>query len=300
VKIGFALPVSGSWATPDNVVHIARRAEELGYDSLWTFQRLLSDVDGAWGEVYRRVTDPLVTLGFVAAITERIRLGVAVINMPFTTPIQLAKQAATVDILSRGRLDLGVGLGWVDQEYVASGVTKERVGRRGEDFVAALKALWTDAVVSHDGEFYQVPPARAEPKPVQSPHPPILIGGAAPAALRRAGRIADGWVSSSRVDLRALGESVAVVRQGASEAGRDPDALRFICRAVVKVREAVGDGLTGPLDHIRAQLPALADQGITEVFVDLNFDPEIGSPDADPAASRSRADDVLTALAPAP
>lgn len=290
--------MSGSWATPDNVVHIARRAEELGYHSLWTFQRLLSDVDGTWGEMYRSVTDPLVTLGYAAAITERVRLGVAVVNLPFTTPVQLAKQAATLDILSRGRLDLGVGLGWADEEYVASGTTKQRVGRRAEEFIAALKTLWTDDVVRHDGEFYQVPPTRAEPKPVQSPHPPILIGGGVPAALRRAGRIADGWVSSSRVDLRAIGESVVLVRQGAAEAGRDPDSLRFICRGVVKVRSEVGDGLTGPLEHIRESLPRLADQGITEVFVDLNFDPEIGSPDADAVASRERADDVLTALAP--
>src|SRR5215471_8595731 len=120
VKIGFALPVSGSWATPANIVHVARRAEELGYESLWTFSRLLSPVDASMGEMYRSVTDPMVTLGFAAAVTTEARLGVAVVNMPFLSPVLLAKQAATVDILSSGRLDLGLGLGWSDDEFIAS------------------------------------------------------------------------------------------------------------------------------------------------------------------------------------
>lgn len=297
MQIGFALPTSGSWATPDNVLHIATRAEELGYASLWTFQRLLSDVDGTWGEMYRSVQDPLVTLGFVAAVTRRIGLGVAVLNVPFVSPVLLAKQATTVDVLSGGRLDLGLGLGWSDEEYAASGTTKQRVGRRAEEFVQVLRTLWTDEVVEHSGEFYQIPRTRFEPKPARVP--PILLGGTVPAALRRAGRIADGWVSSSRADLQLIGESVATVRQAAVDAGRDAGALRFVCRGVVKVR---ADGerrpLTGTLDQIRGDLPALAEQGITEVFVDLNFDPEIGSPDADAAESWRRADEALEALAP--
>jgi probable F420-dependent oxidoreductase len=299
VQIGFALPVSGSWATPDNVHHVATRAEELGYHSLWSFQRLLSPVDGSWGEMYRSVTDPLVSLGYAAAITQRIRLGVAVINSPFVSPVLLAKQATTVDLLSRGRLDLGLGLGWADEEYVASGTTKHRVGKRSEEFIRVLRTLWTDEVSEHDGEFYQVPRMKAEPKPVQRPHPPILLGGTVPAALRRAGRLADGWVSSSRADLTVIGESIGIVRAAAEAAGRDPSALRFVCRGSVRVRT---DGerrpLTGTLDQIRSDFAGLAEQGITEVFVDLNFDPEVGSPDADPAVSIRRANEALTALAP--
>jgi len=297
VEIGFALPVSGSWATPDAVVHVARRAEELGYHSLWTFQRLLSDVDSTWGEMYRSVHDPLVTLGYAAALTERVRLGVAVVNLPFVTPVLLAKQSATLDLLSGGRLDLGLGLGWADEEYVASATTKRHQGRRAEEFITVLKTLWTDDVVAHDGEFYRIPPARLEPKPAQRPHPPVLLGGTAPPALRRAGRLTDGWVSSSRADLDRIGESIAIVREGATEAGRDPGALRFVCRGVVKVGPRTGR-LTGTYDEIRADLAPLAEQGLTELFVDLNFDPRIGSPDADPAESRRRADEALEALAP--
>ena len=299
MQIGFALPVSGSWATPENIRHVATRAEELGYHSLWVFQRLLSPVDGSWGEMYRSVTDPLVTLGYAAAITQRIRLGVAVINAPFVSPVLLAKQATTVDRLSAGRLDLGLGLGWSDEEYAASGTTKHRVGQRSEEFIGVLRALWTDEIVEHDGEFYQVPRTRAEPKPVQRPHPPILLGGTVPAALRRAGRLADGWISGSRADLGVIGESIGIVAAAAEAAGRDPAALRFVCRGSVQVR---ADGqrrpLTGTLDQIRSDFAGLAEQGVTEVFVDLNFDPEIGSPDADPAACLDRADQALAALAP--
>jgi probable F420-dependent oxidoreductase len=301
VKVGFAVPVSGSWATEQNIVYAARRAEQLGYHSLWAFQRLLSPVDGHWGETYRSVQDPVVTLAYLAGQTERIRLGVAVLNMPFFAPVLLAKQLATLDIVSRGRLDAGLGIGWSDEEYAAVGVAKEGRGRRAEEFLSLLKKLWTDDVVEHEGEFYRVPATRMDPKPVQRPHPPILLGATAPAALRRAGRLCDGWVSSSRADLTRIGESIAVVRTAAAEAGRDPAALRFVCRGVVRVRPA-GSGdrppLTGSLEQIRGDIERLGDQGITEVFVDLNFDPEIGSPDVDPDESMRRADQVLDALAP--
>jgi len=297
VQIGFALPVAGSWATPDNVLHVATRAEQLGYHSLWTFQRLLSDVDNSWGEMYRSVDDPMVTLAYAAAVTERARLGVAVLNLPFVSPLLLAKQAATLDRLSRGRLDLGLGLGWSDEEYAASGASKARVGKRSEEFIGLLRTLWTDEVVEHSGEFYQVPRARFAPKPAQ--RLPILLGGTVPAALRRAGRLADGWVSSSRTNLTTIGESVALIKQAATEAGRDAEALRFVCRGAVRVRSDGERGpLTGTLEQIAGDFAGLAAQGITEVFIDLNFDPEIGSPDADPVRSRHRADDVLDALAP--
>jgi probable F420-dependent oxidoreductase len=300
VKIGFALPVSGSWATPDTIAHVAGRAEELGYHSLWTFQRLLSPVDGSWGEMYRSVHDPLVTLGYAAAMTRRARLGVAVVNLPFVTPALLAKQSTTVDILSGGRLDLGLGLGWADEEFIASGVSKRHQGRRADEFIAVLKALWTDEVAAHEGEFYRVPAARMEPKPVQRPHPPILLGGTVPAALRRAGRLTDGWVSSSRADLDRIGESIEIVRAAAVEAGRDPAALRFVCRGVVRVgaTETPRRRLTGTIEQIASDLEPVAAQGVTELFVDLNFDPRVGSPDADADESRRRADEVLEALAP--
>lgn len=301
MHIGFAVPVSGSWATRDNMVHVARRAEELGYHSLWTFQRLLSPVDNSWGEMYRSVQDPVIPLAFLAGLTERVRLGTAVVNLPFVPPVVLAKRFATLDIVSGGRLDAGLGLGWSDEEFTAAGARKDQRGRQADEYIQVLKTLWTQEVVEYAGRFYQVPRMRAEPKPVQRPHPPILLGGSAPEALRRAGRLADGWISGSRADLRAIGEAVATVRAAAQEAGRDPSALRFVCRAPVKVRPAGSQErgpLTGTLDQIRADLDELVGRGMTEAFVDLNFDPQIGSPEADPVESMRRADEVLEALAP--
>lgn len=301
MRFGFGIPVSGSWATPDNLMRVARRAEELGYDSLWTFQRLLSPVDAAWGEPYRSVLDPVVALSYVAAATTRIRLGVAVINMPFASPVLVAKQLASLDVVSGGRVIAGFGNGWAEQEFAATGATKRGLGRRAEEFLTLIRRLWTDEVIEHHGEFYEVPAVRADPKPVQQPHPPILLGAVAEPALRRAGRLCDGWVSRSRTDLRTIGESVAVIRRAAEEAGRDPDALRFVCRGVVRVRPpgaADRAPLTGSLEEMRGDVDLLAEQGITDVFYDLNFDPDVGSPDADADASLQRALDVLDAFAP--
>jgi probable F420-dependent oxidoreductase len=303
MDVGFAVPVSGSWATPANIVEIAARAESLGYRSLWTFQRLLSPV-GADDEPvlappYRSVHDPLAVLAFLAGVTRSPRLGVAIVNLPFQAPIVLAKQLTTIDHLSGGRLDIGLGLGWSPDEFAAAGVAFERRGARAEEHLAHLQAIWADEVVELHGAFGQVPRSRVEPKPVQRPHPPVLLGAGAPAALRRAGRLADGWISSSQADLSRIDESIAVVRAAAVDAGRDPDRLRFVCRGVVKVRDGERGPLTGTLDQIGDDLDGLAAKGVTETFVDLNFDPEIGSPDADPAASMRRAHEVLDAFAPA-
>ncbi len=303
MELGIAVPVSGSWATVDNVVQVATRAEELGYRSLWTMQRLLSPPDGSWGEAYRSVLDPVVTLSYLAARTTRVRLSVAVINMPFYAPALLAKQLATADLLSGGRVDAGLGIGWSDEEYAAVGVDKARRGKRADEYVPLLRRLWSDDVVDHDGEFYRVPASRMDPKPTQVGGPPILLGGAAEPALRRAGRIADGWISSSRTDLTTIGASVRVVRAAAERAGRDPDRLRMVCRGVVLVRPDQAAGadrrpLTGTVEQIRGDFAGLAEQGVTELFIDLNFDPTIGTPDADPAASMAHAESVLTAFAP--
>jgi probable F420-dependent oxidoreductase len=301
MQLGFAVPVSGSWATAANCGDIAQRAEELGYASLWTFQRLLSPLDGdrpVLDPQYRSVHDPLAVLGFLAARTTTPRLGVAVVNMPYYAPVVLAKLLTTLDHLSAGRIDTGLGIGWLPHEFDAVGMAVERRGARADDYLRCLRAIWTDDIVDYAGDFYRVPHSRIDPKPVQRPHPPVLLGGAAPAALRRAGRVADGWISSSRADLDTIDESVRLVRGAAQDAGRDPDALRFVCRGVVRVRTGERAPLVGSLDEVRADLDALAAKGITETFVDLNFDPEIGSPDADPAVSMRRAHEVLEALAP--
>jgi len=304
--IGFGVPVSGSWATPEGQQLVVRRAEELGYHSVWTFQRLLIPADaedGRWAEVYRSVQDPIVTLAYLAGMTERIRLGVAVLNIPFMAPIVLAKQLTTLDLVSHGRLDVGLGLGWAPEEFTAAGVGFPGRGRRAEEFIDALRGIWTEEVTQFQGEFYEIPSSRVEPKPAQQPHPPLLLGGFAEPALRRAGRMADGWISSSRADLSKIGESIDTIKRAAVDAGRDPSMLRFVCRGVVQVRpggSADRRPLTGSIEEIRGDLDDLAGEGLTEVFIDLNYDPEIGSRSADAAESLRRADDVLAAFAPSP
>lgn len=301
MRLGFGVPVSGSWATPENCVEIAAKAEELGYTSMWTFQRLLSPLEGdtpVLAPAYRSVHDPLATLAYLAGRTTSVRLGLAVVNIPYYPPVALAKLLTTIDHLSDGRLDAGLGIGWSPPEFAAVGVPTARRGSRAEDFIRCLKAVWTDDVVEYEGDFYRVPRSRIDPKPVQKPHPPILLGGTAEAALRRAGTVAAGWISSSRADLSRIDDSVAIVRDAAVRAGRDPDELRFVCRGVVRVRTGERAPLAGSFEEIRADLQDLATKGITETFIDLNFDPEIGSPDADPVVSMHGAHQVLEALAP--
>ena len=223
ITIGTGAPVSGSWANPGSFAAFAQLAESLGYQSLWTFQRLLVPTGSQLGPVYHSVLDPMVSLGFAAALTSRIRLGVAVVNHPFISPLLLAKQAATVDVLSGGRLDLGLGSGWMPEEFTGSGAEMSRRGPRMTEYVAALRALWApDGISEFKGEYYTVPAGRQDPPPVQRPGPPVILGGVTRAALERAGRVADGWVTASATDLAVIGASVQVVQEAAAAAGRGP------------------------------------------------------------------------------
>jgi probable F420-dependent oxidoreductase len=254
--------------------------------------------------VYRSVLDPMVALGFAAARTSRIRLGVAILNLPFVSPGYLAKQATTVDVLSGGRLDLGLGIGWMPEEFALTGGSTARRGTRTEEYLAVLRTLWEDEVSSHHGEFYEVPPGRQDPRPVQRPGPPVLLGGMSRPAMERAGRIAEGWITSSRADLTKISEAVGVISEAAATAGRDPAAVRIICRGVVLPgSEATGpDGsrrlLSGSYQQIRDDTEWLAGQGVTELFYDLNWDPQVGNPAVTPQAAAERAGKILAELAP--
>jgi len=304
MDIGFGAPVSGAWATPQNLAAFAVAAERAGYKSLWSFQRLLIPSGSTIEPVYHSVLDPMAALSFAAAVTERIRLGVAVINLPYVSPGYLAKQAASVDVLSGGRHDLGLGIGWMPEEFALTGGDMARRGARANEYVQVLRTLWADGEASFQGSFYQVPAGTMAPKPVQPGGVPILLGGMARPALERIGRIADGWITSSRTDLSKVGDLISIVQESAVAAGRDPDAMRFICRGVVRAGSPVAgpDGqrllLSGDYDQIRADTQWLGSQGVTEVFYDLNWDPRIGSPDVDPVGAVARAELILEALTP--
>lgn len=300
MQMGFAIPVSGSWATPARIREVCRRAEQLGYASLWSFQRTLYPEGSQIPAVYRSVHDPLAVSAYVAGLTERARIGIAVVNLPFYAPIVLAKALTSIDVLSGGRLDAGLGLGWNPEEFRAAGVPMQQRGARAEEFVQALRSVWADDPVEHHGALYEIPRGSVLPKPVQRPGPPLLLGGSAEPALRRAGRLADGWISSSQFPETELAKAVATLRAAREGAGRGTDDLRVVVRAVVRVRdEDDGRPFTGTPDKIRDDFARYAEHGVTELFVDLNFDEQIGSPDADPDVSLRRAHEALEAFAPA-
>jgi len=304
MRIGFGAPVSGAWATPQYLSRFAAEAEAAGYGSLWTFQRLLVPEGSAMEPVYHSVLDPVAALAYAAAVTTRIRLGVAVINAPYVSPGYLAKQAASIDVLSSGRLDLGLGLGWMPEEFVLTGASMQRRGARTAEYIRVLHALWGEQPAEFSGEFYTMPRGTILPRPVQPGGPPLLLGGTSPVARQRAGRVADGWVTSSRTDLAKISEGIEIVRQAAAAEGRDPSALRIICRGVVRWDEPSTDSvghrrmLSGSANQIREDTAWLAGQGVTEVFYDLNWDPLIGAPDANPGDAADRAAIILDALAP--
>ncbi|HKD90079.1 MAG TPA: TIGR03619 family F420-dependent LLM class oxidoreductase [Streptosporangiaceae bacterium] len=304
MDIGFGAPVSGAWATPENLAAFAVGAERGGYRSLWSFQRLLVPAASGMEPVYQSVLDPMATLSFAAAVTSVIRLGVAIVNAPFVSPGYLAKQAASVDVLSGGRHDLGIGIGWMPEEFALTGADMARRGARLAEYVQALRTLWAGQDGSFDGSFYRVPAGTQAPPPVQAGGPPVLLGGLARPALERVGRIADGWITSSRTDLSKIDQLIAIVKESAASAGRDPEALRIICRGVVRAGTPVTgpDGqrllLSGSYEQIRADTERLGTLGVTEVFYDLNWDPEIGSPDVNPTAATERAELIMRALAP--
>jgi probable F420-dependent oxidoreductase len=303
MDIGFGAPVAGAWATPRNLTEFARRAERLGYRSLWTFQRLLVPPGSGMAPVYHSVLDPMVALGYTAAVTSSIRLGVAVINHPFVSPLYLGKQAATLDLLSGGRLDLGIGAGWLPQEFTGSGATMKRRGARTEEYLAVLRALWGEGTAGYHGEYYEIPVGRQAPPPIQRNGPPILLGGMSRPAMERAGRIADGWVTASSANLSEIAESAKVVQDAAAAAGRGP--VRIVCRGVVRAGQEAktadsGDRvlLSGSYPQIREDTAWLESCGVTEVFYDLNWDPAVGNPSAHEGKAVLRAAEIIEALAP--
>jgi probable F420-dependent oxidoreductase len=302
MKLGFSLPTAGDWATPENQVRVARQAEALGYHSLWVFQRLLYALEPKneypptpgkfWPELFERVFDPIVTLAYVAAATTRIRLGTSVLIMPFYTPVVLAKQLATLDVLSGGRLHVGLGIGWSEDEYEAVGVPFKQRGRRADEFLRCLDMIWTQDVIEFRGEFYRVPRCRVEPKPVQKPRPPITIGGYGPMVVKRAVELGDGF-NGGNLPIAAVAPLIQQIRGAASARRKDPDLLHIVCRGNYRVHDITQGKdrrpLWGTLEEIREDIGRYADAGVTELFLEGNFVPGM---------SLDQALEVMAQLAP--
>lgn len=287
MRIGFNLPQIGSAASPRAVIEVARRAEALGFASLWVSDRLLYPVapqtpypaspDGALPEAYKRVLDPVATLAFAAAQTDRIALGTSVLNAPYYNPVVLARQLTALDVLSGGRLRVGLGLGWSKDELDAVGVSMKERGRRADEFVRALKAIWTADPVEFHGRYYHIPRSHIGLKPAQDPHPPIYLAAFTPPALKRAATIADGW-NAAALPLDTLGQMIAQFREMAKAAGRDPSRLRVVLRAFLNLtaRPLPGDraSFSGSLEQVQADVEAARALGVDELFLDPTLSPD--------------------------
>lgn len=222
----------------DDAITLARTAEAAGYDSLWVVEHVVvpSGYDSrypysgsgrmAGGAEDFDIPDPLVWLAVVAGATTTIRLATGILILPQRNPLILAKEVATLDVLSGGRVILGIGVGWLEEEYAALGLPFARRGERAEEYVRALRRLWTEpAAVSFHGSFVSFAEVYSRPLPVQQPVP-IVIGGHSPRAARRAGQIGDGFFPASAARER-LPSLVEAARRAAERAGRDPAALEI-------------------------------------------------------------------------
>ena len=225
--------------------------------------------------------DPFTTLGWLAGLTRRVELGTTVIDLPYRHPIETARMAANVDRLSGGRFILGIGVGWARQEFDALGVPFHQRGAMTDDYLAAIKTVWADEIASYDGRFVSFRNVRTAPHPLQRPHPPIWVGGASDAALRRAVLHGDAW-HPIRIRVDWLSDTgLPRLREIAKTAGKPLPALcprirlRLTDAALPDGERVAGEG---SLDQVRADLEALQALGARYVLLDTYAD--------DPEATR--------------
>jgi probable F420-dependent oxidoreductase len=279
MKIGFSL--LNNWGIDDAqaLVGLATRAEELGFDSVWVHDHVFNV-----GHVFDRIGgkpyyEPLTLLSFVAARTTRVRLGTSVLVLPYHNPIRLAKTAATLDVLSGGRLILGVGVGSIEQETHAMGSPFAERGAVSDEAIAVMRALWTQEDPSFDGKYSRFAGMKFSPKPLQKPSIPVVIGGVSRAAIRRAARLGDGWQPLGLAP-DTLGEAMAVLREEARAHGRDVSTIPVsitlgIAAPGARRRHALG---TDPAEIVR-NAKAYADLGVDTLVISANT--------SDPGEARS-------------
>jgi len=280
IPFGVALPNYGPLATPATLVRLARLAEDLGVDSVWVSDHLVAPVGVASIYPYDRRPDPtpgdmgvieefyepLATLAFLAGATSRVRLGISAYVMPYRNPVVTAKQVATLDRLSGGRLILGIGVGWLAEEFTALDVPFARRGRRTDDYVAVCKALWSGGDATFDGETYLLPPVRTGPRPLQVPHPPLWIAGNSPAGIARAARIGDGWHG---IDLSPDELSPLVARARAESDRRNRPPLTISIRKGVLPDGPPANALYGNRGKIQRDLTAYRTAGLDYLVAGL-------------------------------
>jgi probable F420-dependent oxidoreductase len=294
MKLGFSL--LNNWGIEDvqALVGLAVRAEELGLDSVWTHDHVFNV-----GHVFDRIGgkpyyEPLTLLSFVAARTRRIRLGTSVLVLPYHNPIRLAKTAATLDVLSGGRLLLGIGVGSIEQEILAMGNAFKERGAFSDEAIAVMRALWSQDDPRFDGKYSRFAGMKFSPKPIQKPSIPLVIGGISRPAIRRAARVGDGWqpLGLAPDDLRP---SMELLREEAAAYGRDAATIPVSITMGLgapgsRRRHALG---TDPADVVR-NARAYAELGVETLVISANT--------SDPRAAREALEmvgrEVLPSLRP--
>ena len=292
MKAGILLPQTGESATRENVLYIAKEAEKEGLDSLWVFERLLWPIkpktpyvatpDGSLPVQYQNVLDPLETLTYLAGHTNEISLGTCLIDMLFHNPVVLARRFATLDVLSQGRVIAGLGIGWSKDEYEVSGIPFEHRGQRANEFLQTLKRIWTDEVVEFKGQFYSIPASKIGPKPMQKPHPPILLGGFSPKTFLRIVNYADGWLPVAGFGpLEQLKQTINGLREEARKANKDPSKIRIFALTYPNVLESSSSSssdqhrlpMTGTVDQIGTDINQIKAMGVEHIIFGHAFSP---------------------------
>jgi probable F420-dependent oxidoreductase len=248
MRLGVFLPFATPIADGPFLRAVGEAAEGAGFDSLWVAEHVVLFDEYASKYPYSAdgripaggssgILEPFGALTYLAACTQRIRLGTGICLVPQRNPVYTAKEAASVDWLSNGRLDLGVGVGWLAEEFHAVGVPFERRGERCISYLEVMKSLWCDEVSQYKDEFYELPACRQYPKPVQKPHPPIHFGGESDAALRRVARIGQGWYGFN-VEPEALGERVRALEKLLAKHGRQRSDVQITISPYLKEMSA--------------------------------------------------------------
>lgn len=285
MRIGLAIPSFGPDAHAEAIVNVSRSAEELGYDSLWTGDRVLAphapsvpypSADGVMPRAYENHLDPLVSLTLAAAHTSRLRLGTSTLNGLWQPPLMLARALTTLDVLSRGRLDVGLGLGWMPEEYAAVNVPWEGRGARLDETLDFLEKYWTQDLLHHEGALFTIPKAVVGLKPHQQPGPPILLAAFTPAGMRRVAQRAAGWLPVG-MPVPYLMDMWATILREAEDAGRDPSTLRMALRVNPELTQekAAPEQVpqSGTLEQFIDYARAAAEAGVHELFMDFGQSP---------------------------
>jgi len=283
MKVGMFLPQIGEYATKENILYIAKEAEKEGVDSLWVLDRLLwplkpktpyaATPDGTLPVEYQNVLDPLTTLTYVAGVTERILLGTSIIDMFFQNPVQLGKRFATLDVLSDGRTIAGLGIGWSKDEYEVSGVPYKDKGTRADEFLKLLKKIWTDDIVEFKGQFYNIPACKIGPKPLQEPHPPILLGGFSPKTFSRIVNYANGWIGIAGFGpLGQLEQMINGLKESTRKLDKDPSNIGIYIGSYPNVLESpvssneTRSPMTGTIEQIGSDIEQIKTMGTNHIF----------------------------------